>query len=298
MSSKKYSDEQFIEAVSQSVSYSEVCRRLGILPKGGNLKTVREKIKKLNLDKSHFVGQRWNKRKTAKDNPSIRSKNISEILKKDGPKNTSSYIRLRLIKEGIKEAKCECCGRTEWINSPIPLELHHINGEHYDNRLENLLILCPNCHALTDSHNNIEQLDKVINNYLTSDSNIQKAFLEAKLLKEKELNEKQKNKSEIKKEINYITESKICPICGEKFNLRTKTQKYCSQECSHKANGSKRPNVFELINKFKEFKSFVQVGKFYGVTDNAVRKWCKLYNLPIKSKELKDYIETNLTFKE
>lgn len=43
MSSKKYSDEQFIEAVSQSVSYSEVCRRLGIFPKGGNLKTVREK---------------------------------------------------------------------------------------------------------------------------------------------------------------------------------------------------------------------------------------------------------------
>lgn len=121
MSSKKYSDEQFIEAVS----YSEVCRRLGLIPKGGNLKTVREKIEKLNLDKSHFVGQRWNKGKTSKDNPSIRTKNISEILKKDGPKNTSSYIRLRLIKEGIKEAKCECCGRTEWLDSPIPLELHH-----------------------------------------------------------------------------------------------------------------------------------------------------------------------------
>ena len=52
----------------------------------------------------------------------------------------------------IKEYKCERCGRTEWEGFPIPLELHHLNGVHNDNRLENLQILCPNCHALTDNY--------------------------------------------------------------------------------------------------------------------------------------------------
>ena len=72
---------------------------------------------------------------------------------------------------------------------------------------------------------------------------------------------------------------RICPACGNEFQPRNNTQKYCSQECAHKGNGSKRPSVFELLEKFEELKSFVQVGNYYGVTDNAVRKWCKLYNI-------------------
>lgn len=297
MSSKNYTEEQFIEAVSQSFSYSDVCRKLGINPKGGNLKTVKEKIEKLGLDKSHFTGQRWNKGKTSKDHSSIRRRDIFEVLKKDGLKWTSSAIRQRLIEDGIKEAKCECCGRTEWFGVPIALELHHINEDHYDNRLENLLILCPNCHALTDSHNSIEQLNKVINDYIEVGSKVQKALLEAKILKEKELEQRNKKvpeKVENERKVApklVLSKPKKCPICGEEFYPKSNTQKYCSQECSHKANGSKRPDVFELINKFKKFKSFTQVGSFYGVSDNAVRKWCKLYNLPIKSKEMKEYIE-------
>lgn len=60
----------------------------------------------------------------------------------------SSYkLKLRLLEDGIKEAKCECCGLTEWNGKPIPLELHHKDGNHYNNDLSNLEILCPNCHA-------------------------------------------------------------------------------------------------------------------------------------------------------
>lgn len=63
---------------------------------------------------------------------------------------TNSYtIRLKLIKEGIREAKCEECGTVYWNDKPVPLELHHMNGDRFDNRLENLQILCPNCHAQT-----------------------------------------------------------------------------------------------------------------------------------------------------
>lgn len=64
----------------------------------------------------------------------------------------SSKLSKKLLSEGIKERKCETCGLTEWLGKEIPLELHHINGDHFDNRLENLKILCPNCHAQTDNY--------------------------------------------------------------------------------------------------------------------------------------------------
>lgn len=151
MASKKYTEEQLKQAVKDSKSYAEVCRKIGISPKGGNLNTVKKKIEDLNLDKSHFTGARWNKGLTSSDHPSIKKKDISEILIENSGW-TSHNIRNRLLKEGIKEYKCERCGKSEWMDEPIPLELHHLNGIHTDNRLENLQILCPNCHALTNNY--------------------------------------------------------------------------------------------------------------------------------------------------
>lgn len=307
MSSRNYTEEEFKQAVKNSYSYTGVCRLLGITPKGGNLKTVKNKIEQLGLNSSHFTGQRWNKGKTSKDHPSIKKRDLSEVLVLQNDKKgwSSSKIRQRLIEDGVKEAKCELCGKSEWMGVPIPLELHHINGNHYDNRLENLLILCPNCHALTDSHCNTEQLDIIIRNQKELAPKMQEALLVVEKQKKEELkikaDEKEK-REQLEKEIRKankeiapkkVKETKICPICGEEFYSKNKTQKYCSQECSHKANGSKRPDIFELIDKFKELKSFVQVSNYYGVSDNAVRKWCKLYNLPIKSSEMKEYIRNH-----
>lgn len=59
----------------------------------------------------------------------------------------ASKLRAKLIRDGIKEAKCERCNQREWLNKPIPLELHHIDGNRYNNSLDNLQVLCPNCHA-------------------------------------------------------------------------------------------------------------------------------------------------------
>lgn len=148
---KRYTDEDFKKAVQESLSYSGVCRLIGLSPKGGNLNTVKNKIATMGLDISHFTFQSWNKGLTSEQHPSIRKRPIEEILVENS--GWSSHgLKLKLFKEGIKEYKCERCGRTEWEGFPIPLELHHLNGVHNDNRLENLQILCPNCHALTDNY--------------------------------------------------------------------------------------------------------------------------------------------------
>jgi hypothetical protein len=60
-------------------------------------------------------------------------------------------VKLRLIGEGIKQNRCEVCGSTEWRGRPLSMALHHINGDGRDNRLENLQLLCPNCHSQTDN---------------------------------------------------------------------------------------------------------------------------------------------------
>ena len=150
MSKYKYSDEELINAVKESFSISNVCRILGIKAAGGNYTTIKNKIKKLNLDTSHFTGQLWSKGKKLGPNEKA-SKPLSEILVKDS--SYQSYkLAKRLLNANLKEKFCENCKSTLWLGNPIPLELHHINGVSSDNRIENLQLLCPNCHALTDNY--------------------------------------------------------------------------------------------------------------------------------------------------
>ncbi len=74
---------------------------------------------------------------------------IADILVEDSTYTNTNHLRRRLIEEGIKQARCEGCGLAEWKGAAIPLQLDHVNGRRSDNRLENLRILCPNCHAQT-----------------------------------------------------------------------------------------------------------------------------------------------------
>jgi hypothetical protein len=147
MSSRySYSEKELYEAVKSSTSIRQVLDKLNIVPAGGNYQTTNRRIQKLNIDTSHFTGQAWNKGRITGP-----KRSIEEYLKE----NTivqSFKLKSRLIAEGLKQHKCECCGITEWNGQPAPIELDHINGNHHDNRLENLRILCPNCHAQTDTY--------------------------------------------------------------------------------------------------------------------------------------------------
>lgn len=79
-------------------------------------------------------------------------RHVSAYLSLTGPGISSHKLKLLLIRDGLKEARCELCAGDRWMGQPIPLELDHINGDHHDNRLENLRIVCPNCHAQTATH--------------------------------------------------------------------------------------------------------------------------------------------------
>ena len=73
---------------------------------------------------------------------------IEELLVR-GRRCHRGHLRGRLLKAGLKEERCEECGLAEWRGRSIRVTLHHINGDGYDNRLENLAFLCPNCHSQT-----------------------------------------------------------------------------------------------------------------------------------------------------
>ena len=150
MSKRKWTDSQFIDAVNSSLSYAEVLRKLELKPAGSNYDTIKRKISELNLDISHMTGQAWNV--GVKFRPIKQAKPLSEVLVEHSTWVNTFHLKERLLKENVKEYKCECCGNSEWMGQPIALELHHINSIKDDLRLENLQILCPNCHAFTENY--------------------------------------------------------------------------------------------------------------------------------------------------
>ncbi|MBR5699920.1 MAG: HNH endonuclease [Bacteroidales bacterium] len=150
----QYTKDDVIQAVAENNSIAGVLRQLKLRPIGGNYKTIHRLIKEYALDTSHFTGQGWNIGLKFKPQRAIED---SEIFVEESNYRCSWRLRERYKKvTGINN--CEVCGLTEWQGRPIPLEIHHINGKNFDNRLQNLQLLCPNCHALTNNYRGRAQL--------------------------------------------------------------------------------------------------------------------------------------------
>lgn len=132
--------------VQQSRTLRECLIKLGLRGAGGNYESFRRFCSKHNISVAHFRRGCWNAGVV------IGPKRPLEVYLSNSARIGSHSLKLRLISEGVKERKCERCGITEWQGSPAPLELEHVDGNHSNNELSNLLILCPNCHALTPTY--------------------------------------------------------------------------------------------------------------------------------------------------
>lgn len=228
MGSKLYqfTPSELQQLLDESNGYSDVLRKVGMNPKGSNPNTLKKIIEEYNLNTDKMDANR--KKLYQQDAILTHQKNtipLTEIIIKNKyPNYSSNKLLKRLVKEGYKEYKCEICGINEWMGKPISLQLHHKDGNHWNNLINNLCFLCPNCHSQTD---------------------------------------------------NYSGKS--------------------SRNKGNKKNETKNINVYNIPISRKELKQkirtipFTTIGKEFGVTDNAIRKWCKKYQLSFQKNKIKQY---------
>ena len=245
----RFDEQQLRAAIQDSNSWAEVLRKLGYRSAGGNWRTVQKYAAAWSLDTDHF--DPWRASSAALIRSRGRSIPLTEVMVK-----SSTYKRVhlkrRLFEEGIKQRCCEMCGQGEiWRGARMALILDHINGVPDDHRLENLRILCPNCAGTLSTHCG------------------------------------RKNELPV--------HPRTCPTCGREFVPRTSRTRYCSQPCGIRWDRSHLRGVAqpsrrrvdraprdELLAEIAAT-SYVAVGRKYGVSDNAVRKWVRFYEREAES---------------
>lgn len=124
--------------IEEEKSKAFICKQLVCRPG-----TLNKFLKDNNLEykgkQDHNKGKQNNRRQS-----------FFELCKKEYV--NSFKLKNRLLDDRVKDRKCENCGITEWCNKPAPLELHHVDGNRFNNELDNLQILCPNCHTFTENY--------------------------------------------------------------------------------------------------------------------------------------------------
>lgn len=231
--------EELAEIVKSSYSIKECLEKMGCPCGHGNYPTFYKYKRLYNLDTSHFTKREI---KNTKNNGEYRP--VADYKNENPASIKGSIFLKKLVKEGYKEYRCEKCGITEWNGEPISLQLHHKDGNHYNWDVDNLTVLCPNCHSQTDNY-----CGKATRN--------------------------------INKKKNF------CVECGKETSKKTKTG-LCAECLSKSQRKVERPSKDELERLLKSVNgNFLKLSRQFGVSDVAVRKWCKSYGLPAKSSDYK-----------
>lgn len=131
---RAYTEKDIIDKAKQVSSLSQLLKQLGLRAAGGNYDSIKTKLCKYKVDCCHWTGKGWNKDKRLKD--------WSEYTR---PVHLKKHL---VLKRGHK---CELCALELWLDKPIMLELHHVDGDRTNNNPENISLLCPNCHSTTDN---------------------------------------------------------------------------------------------------------------------------------------------------
>lgn len=246
-------EKRICNLIKDSNNLNCVCQKLGKRATNNNYSKLRQIVKKYDIDTSHFKfsGHRGKRKNRTMEEYFTKNSNIG-----------TSIIHKKLLKFGLKLHKCEKCQRTTWVfedkEYPIPLEVHHIDGDRTNNELNNLMLLCSNCHRFTDNY---------------CGKNIQ-------------------NKTELEKKERCYTVKvepfiKKCKNCGKEFETIDNSQKFCSLQCAGEdSRKCIRPKKEELEILIRE-KSYKELSRQFGVTDNAIKKWCIYYGIKkYKKKDL------------
>ena len=249
MTKNRYDKHSLEEAVGKSKSLAGVLRYLGVKPAGGNYKTLKDYLALFDIDTSHFTGQAWSR--GGKFMPKYP---LSYYLVED-KRVQGSLLLKRLVSEGIKDWRCERCDLEQWSGKPIPLELHHVDGNSRNNLLHNLESLCPNCHANTYNWRG-RALSGTANGL------------------------KNRGGKKPRAGSTPAAPTNTCGDCGVDIYRKAKRCKSCHYKHSQKITW---PNYAELIAMVNG-SNYTSTGRNLGVSDNAVRK--RLENHPSPSRQV------------
>jgi Zn finger protein HypA/HybF involved in hydrogenase expression len=239
---KEISKIELEKIIKESTTFSEVLRKLTLTSKGsGNYRTLQDRLKRDDIDFSHItLGLGHTKGKFLKHSGVIL---LSDILIENSTYKNVTKLKQRLIRENILEYKCSKCNIGPiWNNEKLTLQLDHINGKRNDNRIENLRIICPNCHTQTETYGSKRGFDK---NY--------------KINYSVRNNQYQEN--------NCIDCKKIISIGHVRCNV-------CSGKFRYKDMILNRPSKETLLEELKK-STLILLGNKYGVSEGSIRKWLK-----------------------